>query len=102
MNRFEKVKACLKELGYSSLSSENFQDKIVIQKIVYLLQLKGVGTDYQFDLYIRGPYSPELTKDIYEHNEDLKHIDSQDELSDREQCHVCPGRRRKSHCPMMS
>ncbi|MGD0817828.1 MAG: hypothetical protein ABR986_05440 [Methanomassiliicoccales archaeon] len=88
MNRFEKVKACLKMLGYTSLSSENFEDKLVIQKIVYLIQLKGMRTGYAFNLYVRGPYSPDLTSDIYEHSEELEHLDSHDGLSDVEQRYV--------------
>jgi len=81
MNRFLKVKSCLAALNYSCLSSDDFQDKLVIQKIVYLLQMKGIKFNYSFNLYVRGPYSPDLTKDIYAHSDELKHLDSKEALS---------------------
>ena len=84
MNRFEKVRACLHALGYICLSSENFEDKLVIQKIVYLFQLKGIGTNYTFNLNVRGPYSPDLTKDIYDHDQELRRLDAHETLSDDE------------------
>ena len=80
MNNFTKVKACLKTLGYSSLSSNNFEDKLVIQKVVFLLEMKGVKLSYPFGLHIRGPYSRQLTDDIYAHEDELKHLESKDGL----------------------
>lgn len=81
MNRFAKVKACLKTMGYSSLSSDNFEDKLLIQKIVYLLSLKGIELGYPYSLYFRGPYSPALTRDIYDHGQELRNLRSEHILS---------------------
>ncbi|MEI6796783.1 MAG: hypothetical protein WCK39_07945 [Methanomassiliicoccales archaeon] len=81
MNRFAKVKACLRTLGYSSLSSDNFEDKLLIQKIVYLLSLQGLELGYPYGLYFRGPYSPALTRDIYDHGQELRYLESEYALS---------------------
>ena len=40
-------------------------DRIELQKLVYLAQ-EATGTHvYHFNAYIRGPYSPSLTRDLY-------------------------------------
>jgi len=41
---------------------------LIVQKTVCLLKLLGFELDYSFNsLYIRGPYCPELTNDLYEY-----------------------------------
>ena len=42
---------------------QNFDDRLVLQKAVYLAQEAGVNLGYQFHWYLRGPYSPVLTRD---------------------------------------
>lgn len=71
MNNIRKVQTCLKKLDFSSLSSDNFQDKIIIQKVTCLLQLKGMRFPYHFNLWVRGPYSPDLTKEVYGNAEEF-------------------------------
>jgi len=44
---------------------ESFDQRLVLQKVVYLLQTLGVEIGYPFRWYIRGPYSPNLTADAY-------------------------------------
>lgn len=46
MGNFSKVTSCLKALGFSRFSSEDFEDELVIQKIVYLLKVKGMDLLY--------------------------------------------------------
>ena len=58
----------LKELGKKPRVDE-FKDKLVIQKTVCLLELSGIKLGYTFSLYVRGPYSPGLTKDMYNNKE---------------------------------
>ena len=58
----------LKELGKAPKVDE-FKDKLVIQKTVCLLELSGIKLGYHFSLYVRGPYSPSLTKDLYDNKE---------------------------------
>ena len=56
----------LKKLGYGKLDS--ISDRIKNQKVQYLAQLFNITPNYDYNLYIRGPYSPDLTKDIYKIN----------------------------------
>lgn len=43
-----------------------FSNRLQLQKIIYLLQSSGVSLGYGFSWYVKGPYSPELTKVLYE------------------------------------
>ena len=44
-----------------------FQDRIKLQKIVYLTEHAfGINLGLSFDWYIHGPYSPDLTKIMFE------------------------------------
>ncbi len=68
MDRLNKAIACMNELG-RKIKVNSFEDKLVLQKTICLLELMGVRIGYSFSLYIRGPYSPDLTEDIYHHRE---------------------------------
>jgi uncharacterized protein YwgA len=83
MDKLEKIISCLREAGFKP-DLNSFQDKLVVQKTVCLLQLMGMRTDYNFSLYVRGPYSPDLTKDLYEHREAVEKLKSVCSLSESE------------------
>lgn len=55
----------LKEVGVNSDVS-GFDSRLILQKTVYLLEEAGIRLGYSFTWYIRGPYSPGLTRDLYE------------------------------------
>ena len=42
-----------------------FQDRLILQKAVYLAQTAGVNLGYYYHWYLHGPYSPSLTRDEY-------------------------------------
>ncbi len=44
---------------------EGFQDRLIMQKSVYLAQAAGVNLGYYYHWYLYGPYSPSLTRDEY-------------------------------------
>ena len=46
-------------------NTENFSNRINVQKKIYLLQKLGLDMKYDFGWYLYGPYSQELTRDIY-------------------------------------
>jgi len=54
----------LEELG-TSPEFETLNDRIELQKLVYLAQEATDASNYSFTPYIRGPYSPSLTRDLY-------------------------------------
>jgi len=64
MEKYQKVIAFFKELGFR-FDISSFDDRLVAQKLVCLLELKGIDLGYSCSLYVRGPYSPDLTVDLY-------------------------------------
>ena len=44
---------------------KTLNDRIELQKLVYLAQEATGSQVYHFNPYIRGPYSPSLTRDLY-------------------------------------
>lgn len=51
---------------YSDFNMLGFDNRLKLQKFVYLLQEYGVNLGYSFSLYLRGPYSPEVAKDGFQ------------------------------------
>ncbi len=42
-----------------------FQDRLIMQKAIYLAQAAGVNLGYYYHWYLHGPYSPSLTRDEF-------------------------------------
>ncbi len=80
----DKVIACLKAIGFAPDACD-FQDRIRVQKMVYLLQLKGLETGFDYNLYVRGPYSPALTKELFERKDAFKRLNTGASLSVEEE-----------------
>lgn len=83
MDRLKKVIACMKEAGKTP-KVDSFEDKLVIQKTICLLELMGFKIGYSFSLYIRGPYSPDLTSELYGRRNEVESMDTNYELSAKE------------------
>lgn len=49
-------------IGYN-LDPKRYEDMIILQKGVYILNSWGIGPMYDFSTYIEGPYSTELAED---------------------------------------
>lgn len=65
MNRRQiGLKLVLNELGMTP-SVDTFDDRLILQKTVYLVQQLGIPLGYYFSWYIRGPYSRDLTADAF-------------------------------------
>jgi len=54
----------LRRIG--NYSVEGFQNRLKLQKTVYLLQAFGIYLGYEYNWYLYGPYSPGLARDAYE------------------------------------
>lgn len=48
-----------------SISKDSFDERLICQKKIYLLQSLGTNLGYTYNWYVRGPYSPALTTYIY-------------------------------------
>lgn len=44
----------------------SFDDRLILQKAIYLVQQAGVDLNYRYTWYLRGPYCSDLTRDAYE------------------------------------
>ena len=63
-SRQSVLAAALQRIGEFSL--DRFEDRLKLQKTVYLLQVFGFYLGYPFNWYLYGPYSPDLTRDAFE------------------------------------
>ena len=71
--KFVKAWTALKELQ-SNLKKRNidldfgidtFNDRLILQKMVFILQEFNIDLNYPFNWYMHGPYSPELASDAF-------------------------------------
>ena len=54
----------LENIGFN-FDVNRFNHRLKLQKYVYLARRYGIDLGYRYNLYIRGPYSPELADDYY-------------------------------------
>jgi uncharacterized protein YwgA len=59
--------ARLEEATGRRFDPRSFAGRLRIQKAIYLLRSMGhpVARHYSYNMYLRGPYSPQLTQDYY-------------------------------------
>ncbi len=65
--RARYLKGLFERLGIS-FSIDTFEDRLRMQKLVYMLQLNkhlNAFLGYDFNMYLAGPYSPELADAYY-------------------------------------
>jgi uncharacterized protein YwgA len=83
MENRKKVIAFFKELGFE-FSIARFDDRLIAQKLVCLLKLKGISLGYPCSIYVRGPYSPKLTEDLFAFTSDFENLKTGSRLSAEE------------------
>jgi uncharacterized protein YwgA len=83
MARVDKLVAYIKESGFSP-RMDNFEHRLIIQKMVCLLELMGSEMGYNHSLYVRGPYSPILTQEAFENKKKVEQLDTTYKLSSAE------------------
>lgn len=66
------LKLTLAELGIGCIA-ETFDERLVIQKSIFLAQEAGVGLGYHFYWYLRGPYSRDVSADL----DNLRHLNTE-------------------------
>lgn len=52
------------ELGWE-FDADSFEDRLKLQKYLYLGEIFGLSHSYDYNLYNYGPYSPKLADDYY-------------------------------------
>jgi len=83
MEKRKKVIAFFKELGFA-FDIARFDDRLIAQKLVCLLELKGIDLGYSCSLYVRGPYSPDLTQDLYAFTREFENLETGSRLNTQE------------------
>jgi len=68
----------LENAGIYKFRIDEFDDRLKLQKIVYIAKYFDIDLGYTFNEYLRGPYSPELANDYYK----LNKLWNSDELKD--------------------
>ncbi|MHA1683028.1 MAG: hypothetical protein ACTSUE_18970 [Promethearchaeota archaeon] len=73
MNKsFEKIVAGIK---YWNLELEppqlHFETRMILQKLAYLCKALGMDLDYNFNLYLNGPYCSALADDYYKSSDSI-------------------------------
>ncbi len=53
------------EAAGESLEVDTLDDRLRLQKAIYLIQAAGADLGYRYSWYIRGPYSTSLTQDYF-------------------------------------
>ena len=64
-NKLLALKLVLEALGVGT-SIDDVNERKGKQKAIYLAKVLGLNLGYSYGWYVRGPYSPSLTKDYYE------------------------------------
>lgn len=77
---FDTVIASLKYLDLRPNIRE-YRWRFLIQKITFLTQVLSSKTDYNFIMYVAGPYSPALAKDYYSQEAALVSLHTDYELT---------------------
>lgn len=57
------VYSVLRRLGCGEMRT--FEQRLRLQKVQYIAQLFNITFCYPYNLYVRGPYSPDLTADLF-------------------------------------
>lgn len=83
MEPYQKIIATFKELGFQP-KVNNFEDRLIVQKLVYLLQLKGLNTQFNYGLHIRGPYSKALANELFNHKKEFEELKTEVQLDPKE------------------
>jgi len=83
MGNVDKLIACFRELDFKP-SITDFQDRLIVQKVNCLLNFSDIDTGFECSLYLRGPYSPDLTKELFSQTERFVKHDTSIQLNEIE------------------
>lgn len=68
----------------TTVSLEEFDDRLKLQKIVFLARKIGYPIGYSYSWYARGPYSPSLTRMLFSANEQDQLFQADPKLTEEE------------------
>ena len=62
--------------AFGGANLQKFDDRLLLQKRVYLLGAAGVDLGYVHSWYLRGPYCPALTRDAFAFDHETRRVGS--------------------------
>jgi len=62
----KRILSLLRTLLGREINMKDFEDRLLLQKLVYILQNIGINSDYYFSWYVRGPYSCGLANEAFD------------------------------------
>lgn len=83
MEKRKKVIAFFKELGFE-FDISRFDDRLIAQKIVCLLEFRGIDLGYSCSLYVKKPYSPDLSQDLFGFTREFETMETSTRLNSAE------------------
>ena len=66
------------EAAGQSLAVDSLDDRLRLQKAIYLIQAAGADLGYRYSWYLKGPYSTSLTQDYFALSEVAKNERDED------------------------
>lgn len=63
--------------SFGGVIVKGFDNRLILQKRIYLMQLFGIDLGYRYNWYMHGPYSPSLTEDAFGVQDTQTEIDKQ-------------------------
>ena len=75
MKKHKKVIAFFKELGFAFTISR-FNDRLIAQKLVCLLECGASISDIPAAFTYRGPYSPHLAEDLFTFKNEFENLET--------------------------
>jgi len=66
------------------METGRFEHRLIAQKLVFLLKLKGIEFGCPFRLYVRGPYSSVFAQEYYQHADEFSRCETASSLSPAE------------------
>jgi len=69
------LKLVLDKIGFGDVEIGKFENRKILQKKIYLLQLTGIDLGYRYNWYLQGPYCPALANDTFTLREEIKYDD---------------------------
>ncbi len=67
------LKLVLERIGFQDIKIDNFIERKILQKKIYLLQLTGIDLGYRYNWYLYGPYSPALASDTFALRDEIEY-----------------------------
>lgn len=63
--KIERINSFFRALTGNKLDMKLYENRILIQKMVYILQCAKINFDYRFTWYLKGPYSIKLSHEEF-------------------------------------